>query len=352
MRAAPLSLIATLLLCSTVAAQFDQEDPQGKGIRFDKTQVVRYQVGVIVTAQGGPCQGIYCTVPVPMTWPEQQVKVVEEEKSSSVRMVKLRKLQGSVEQMLVSIPYLQTGETAKALFTYEITRRSLLAPTDPSVLTIPKRLDLQQRRYLGTSPYIEIRHAKIRQAARDSIAGKTTAWEQVEGMYDWVREKVEYKNGKLKGAVAALQDGNGDCEELTSLFIALCRVNKIPARTVWIPGHCYPEFLLADDEGKTHWIPCQAAGTKEFGGMSDMRPILQKGDNFKVPEKTKAQRYVAEYVTGKAVRGGGRPNVQFVRKQLGVPVIQAAPAQPANPFGLPAKAPAAPPANNGNPFGR
>ena len=44
---------------------------------------------------------------------------------------------------------------------------------------------------------------------------------------------------------AALRDGTGDCEELSSLFIALCRAHGIPARTVWVPDHCYPEFYLA-----------------------------------------------------------------------------------------------------------
>ena len=52
---------------------------------------------------------------------------------------------------------------------------------------------------------------------------------------------------------------------------------------VWVPGHCYPEFYLEDAEGRGHWIPCQAAGTRAFGSMPEHRPILQKGDNFRVP---------------------------------------------------------------------
>ena len=103
------------------------------------------------------------------------------------------------------------------------------------------------------------------------------AWDHVEAIYDWVRKKVKYQNGPLKGALAALKDGTGDCEELSSLFIAICRAAGIPARTVWVPGHCYSEFYLVDDEGKGRWFPCQSAGKREFGGISETAADPAKG---------------------------------------------------------------------------
>ena len=171
------------------------------------------------------------------------------------------------------------------------------------------------RRYLGTSPFIETRHPQIRSSAKEATEGKENAWEKVEAIYDWVREHVEYKDGALKGALAALRDGNGDCEELSSLFIAMCRVSGIPARTVWLPGHCYPEFYLEDKAGHGRWFPCQAAGTRDFGGMSEFRPILQKGDNFRVPEQKEPQRYVAELLKVKALRGNP-PQHEFIAESL------------------------------------
>ena len=72
----------------------------------------------------------------------------------------------------------------------------------------------------------------------------------------------------------------------------------MPARTVWVPGHCYPEFYLEDAEGKGHWFPCQAAGVRSFGGIDEKRPILQKGDNFTVPKRREKQRYVSEFLKG------------------------------------------------------
>jgi hypothetical protein len=140
-------------------------------------------------------------------------------------------------------------------------------------------------------------------------------WQQAEAIYDWVRENVDYQEGNLKGAVAALRDGNGDCEELTSLFIALCRASNIPARTVWVPGHCYGEFYLQDEQGQGHWLPCQAAGARDFGRISETRPILQKGDNFRVPEDPRPQRYV-QIVKSLPGRGYVHPQVKVIQQPL------------------------------------
>ena len=142
-------------------------------------------------------------------------------------------------------------------------------------------------------------------------------WWEVEALYDWVRENITYVNGDLKTVREALRDREGDCEEMTSTFVALCRAARIPARVVWIPNHCYPEFYLEDAEGKGHWFPCQVAGTRNFGSMPEYLPILQKGDRFKVPERTELQRYLADYLSSKKVLGRKKPDVEFIRQLLG-----------------------------------
>jgi transglutaminase-like putative cysteine protease len=306
--------IAVLLLTASAAplrAQFGETaDP--KGPRLDKELVQQYEIGVEVTADGGPCKGIVATTPMPIDWPEQRVRVTHEDIAPFVRGVTYRKVGGTVKQMVISIPYIPAGETVRAVVTLEISRNSLLPPENTSGYVIPKKLDRETRTFLGPSPKIESRNPKIKSLAKEITADKQGAWEKVEAIYDWVREHVKYENGPLKGAMAALKDKTGDCEELTSLFIALCRASDIPARTVWVPGHCYPEFYLEDDAGKGHWFPCQAAGSRAFGGIPEQKPILQKGDNFSVPENREKQRYVAENLTGQ----GGKPKVKFIRKQV------------------------------------
>ncbi|MCA9188215.1 MAG: transglutaminase-like domain-containing protein [Pirellulaceae bacterium] len=284
--------------------------------RLGPAKTARWRVGISVKA-GGPVAGIFATFPVPTEWPEQQVRVVKEDFSPHISDVDSRVLDSGVKQMLVTIPQIPAGGTAEAILTFEVDRHPILAPEDTSIYERPekRRLPKDVRPYLGASPLIEVRNSKITALARQLRDDELSAWEQVEKIYDDVRERVKYENGPIKGALAALRDGTGDCEELTSLFIALCRSLDIPARTVWVPDHCYPEFYLIDAQGNGHWFPCQAAGTRAFGSMPEERIILQKGDNFRVPEKRQPQRYVAEFLSAKNVHGTP-PQVSTIRQVL------------------------------------
>ncbi len=293
-------------------AQF-KDTPAAEEQQFGRESVQRIRIGVIVSASGGALLRVVATAPVPTDWPEQEVRVVNEEISGTVESLTYRTITGGggLKQMVVEIPQLPPGQESKALVTFEVTRKALMAPKDTSVFHVPRKLDRVTTVDIGSSPYIESRHPKIVAAAKGAVEGKETDWQRAEAIFDWVRQHVEFKSGELKGAARALFDKEGYTDELTSLFIAMCRAQKIPARTVFVPGHCYAEFYLEDDEGQGRWFPCQPAGTREFGAISDSRPILQKGDNFKNPENPKErQRYVTEYFS--AAGRGGKPKVQFV----------------------------------------
>ncbi len=301
------------VLAERCFAQFIDK-AEGQGPQLGETHVQRWVAGVIVRAAGGPCTGIKAYIPIPTDWPEQEVTTLEEDFSPGVR-VSYRTVEGTVRQMVVEIPFLAPGEEAKALITTETRRRVILPPPDPSIFVLPDRRKLPRDvlPYLAVSPGIEATNSKIQSLAKQLLASEGTAWQKVERIYDWVRENVKYQEGPFKGALAALTEGVGDCEEMTALFIALCRAGGIPARTVWIPGHAYAEFYLADPEGKGYWFPCQLAGTRAFGEMNEARPILQKGDNFRSSLNPRdRKRYLAEELIGT----GGRPQVEFVRRLL------------------------------------
>lgn len=314
------ALLILCVLCPQPAwAQFEnvQPDEAKSATVLGTSKTTKYQVGVKIAAVGGPCGGLTATIPVPADWPEQTVRLADEQVSPEIGRVGYRLVEGTVKEMMITVPRINPGQTAVAVITVEIERRSAAPPADTSGLTIPKRLPLAMRRYLGSSPYIESRHGEIRRQANAIIEDIDSDWEKVEAIYDWVRENITFTSMKPTNAVTALRDKKGDFEDVTGLFIALCRAADIPARTVWIPSSSYAEFYLEDAEGEGHWYPCRVAGDRAFGEMPDHPVILQKGDNFRVPGRKDPVRFVNEKLSGKAIRGGGKPKVEFVREVLG-----------------------------------
>jgi hypothetical protein len=304
------------LLVASAFAQSGQAEPNRPSTAVPKTS--RWQIGMIVTASGGACDGMSGYVAVPTEWPEQQVSVAKRDISPGVQ-ISYELVDRGAKILNVRIPHLASGREAKALLTMEIRRSPITAPTDTSIYWSPdpKQLPPEILRYLQPSPKIESQDMKIRHLAPAIVAGNITAWDRVEAIYKWVFEKVQYEDGPFKGALAALEEGTGDCEERSALFIAMCRAVDIPARTVWVPDHCYAEFYLQDDRGEGSWFPCQSAGTPSFGHIAEEAPILQKGDSFRPPKPGMArQRYMAEYFNGMTTSNGGRPQVQFVRQEV------------------------------------
>jgi transglutaminase-like putative cysteine protease len=300
--------ICLLALCGGAAAHAADEALPKLGPETTS----QWRFGAVVSARGGAVSGLTAAIPVPMDWPEQTVKIVREEKSPHVRRISYRTLDGGVKQMLVAIPKLSAGQEASAIVTFEITKREILEPESKDEFVLPARLPRELQKFLLPSPYIESNDPKIVQLAPRAAQGKGQAWQKSLAIFDFVRDNVEYEfSEQIKPALDALRDKKGDCEELTSLFIAFCRANKIPARAVWVPGHCYPEFYLQDSQGRGGWIPCQVAGAgHDFGRMKEDRPILQKGDNFKVPGEKEPQRYVKQTVTAAHIEAP--PEVKFI----------------------------------------
>jgi len=308
-------IVASAVGACTARAQFlDGDGGAGAAAALGDVRTQRYRVGLQMTASGGACRDIHATLPVPAEWPEQKVRIVSEDVSPEVKSLTYRTLDDGVKQMVVEIPVIPAGGQVRAIVTFELERAAILPPADTTGLRVPAEPGRDLRKALGTSPSIETRNPRIVKFAK-AAAADHEGWSRVEAIYDAVRAKVEYRNCDLKGAARALADGWGDCEELTCLFIAACRSQGIPARTVWVEGHCYPEFWLEDAAGTGRWYPCQAAGTRAFGSMPDQLPILQKGDEFRDPDRPgKSLRYVSEFLRGTPVPGGGPPQYEWIRE--------------------------------------
>jgi hypothetical protein len=283
---------AASLFAQSEPSSDQSEATQGQKILDSNTSYWRFGLSII---NPGQAQGIVATSPIPIECPEQTVELIQEEFGDGVKGVKLKSLKPLARQLVFKIASLQPGQGGTTALTFKISKRQISLPSDTKRFTFePKPRGSLKKDFLGPSPFIESKDKKIIAIAEDLAKqhADKPAWNQVEAIYDWVRENVEYEFDKqIHSCLDALDAGKGDCEELSSLFIAICRARDIPARAVWIPGHTYPEFYLLDENGDGHWFPCQAAGTRQFGEMNERRPVLQKGDRFKVSGQKELQRY-------------------------------------------------------------
>jgi hypothetical protein len=271
--------------------------------------------GLRINSNQNMCSNLVATLPFPMDWPEQQLTVLDHSVPDQAQS-SFRDLPAGARQLLLNMNSLSPNAVASLIVRVEVEKFCIDPPADTSIFRIPKSLSKELKFYMGNSPYIDCELSSIKKAAKTIAASEPgSAWEHVEKIHDWVRETIEYTNGPLRHIRDAMKDKKGDCEEMTGIFVAVCRASGIPARCVWIPDHCYPEFYLEDQDGVGYWFPCQAAGDRQFGQMHEYRPILQKGDRFKVPEEQGQHRYVPSFFTCRqrpTVQGGQNISVEEV----------------------------------------
>jgi len=86
--------------------------------------------------------------------------------------------------------------------------------------------------YLASQPQLHLDNARLRKQA-GKLLGKDDL-QTVTNSYSWITGTIS-KTGyseKDRGALYALHKKSGDCTEFMHLFVALCRINGIPARGV------------------------------------------------------------------------------------------------------------------------
>ena len=276
-----------------------------------------WKFGVRITGTGNT-RNVQVTFPLPVDWKDQKIKVLSIDGTQNTKGGRIKKLGQDASQFFFKVPELNVGDVAEATVTVEIEKLESQPPIDPDQFVFSKKNSRKLRNYLTPSPFIESNDDRIKEIAeRLEIDDSLSAWQQVEAIYRWVRENIQYEfDTEIRSCLQALDAGHGDCEELSSLFIALCRARGIPARAVWIPEHTYPEFYLEDAEGNGRWFPCQAAGTYAFGHMPEARPILQKGDKFKVKGHPRPLRYIQPTMQAY----GDSPTWEWLMTQLEEPV--------------------------------
>ncbi len=288
---------------------------EGPQVVYENSVDTSWKVGAKVRTGSGRATNVFLTFPVPASWPEQTVTIAAQDIPAGIGNVTSRKLASGVEQVLVQFPVLPANDIVEISYTLDVVNRAIVAPKETRGFVLPKHSKKEVKPFLAVSKNVDHNNSKLRKQAKEIIADHETAWEQVEAIYDWVRQNIQIQDTQYHSARHTLKNLSGSNEDKTFLFVALCRSVKIPSRIVFAKaGASYAEFMLAGPESEPlHWFPCDVSGIREFGGLSEPRMILQKGDGIKVPEKKHPQKYVAEFMS---CSGNVKPRVGFFRAEI------------------------------------
>ena len=149
--------------------------------------------------------------------------------------------------------------------------------------------------YIQPDNRIESNDPLIIAKAQELAQGCETSLEIVQKLFEFVNMYITYDTSdayRNKGALSALQNGRGVCEEYSTLFVALCRALNIPARVITGYNadileknveidsrkvyHAWPEIYV-DEVG---WVPCEVTAEYYFDGTKQpyLKGFLQLPD--------------------------------------------------------------------------
>ena len=120
---------------------------------------------------------------------------------------------------------------------------------------LPNR-DTALARWLAPEALVQSRDPRIAAEARQIIEREKNPARAAELLARWVHASVQRvaPSGGVPSAVKVLENRRGDCNEFTTLYVALARAAGLPARTVagllYVNGrfyyHAWPEVYLSD----------------------------------------------------------------------------------------------------------
>jgi hypothetical protein len=270
----------------------------------------RLKVIIRIEAAEGAVKNVIATGPIPMDWPEQRVRLISQKISPQCK-VSEQILKGQAALIKFQVPQIPKGGSVFVERLYEITRYRTKFAMGAEELKFARGVPAELKdQVAGAAPGVETKSPQMIELseALRKISQDSNAWDTIKTYWSWTRDNVKFENGDFRGALYALENRCGDCEEMSALFVGLCRLSGIPARTVWVESHDYPEFYLVDKQGRGHWIPVQVVGPPWFGEITEYRPIFQKGDRFYDPLQKTYVRYVPHTVKGS---DGKAPKVDF-----------------------------------------
>jgi len=186
------------------------------------------------------------------------------------------KTEGNVHA-LVKIPQLDAEQTFESRIAVEYTTSILSFDFDR--LFSRTNLADHANEYSKAAKFWETKDPLIRRTSETIRSLSPNAADFLSRTFDWVRENVKLQEPQPTriGAARAIRERTGDCDELSDLFIALCRAAGVPCRRVVglfyhgrrgeekpFDWHAWAEVLAS----KNTWVPFDPS-LNFFAGISE-----------------------------------------------------------------------------------
>lgn len=266
-----------------------------------------FDLSIGLELQGrGDAGNVMATTTLPVGCPEQTI--AGEQVRASGCLAEVRQVGPYARQLVLRAPSIASGQVIRAVVKSTVTVAKQYfgyrAEVFPREQTVPADV---RRNSLGDSPGIQTRIPELRKLCEELGQGLAHPWDRAARFAQWTRRNIRAQIGRFTSVERALADRRGDCEEMSAVFVALCRAAGIPARLVWVPNHNWAEFYLEDSQGEGHWIPAHTACYHWFGWTGAHELVLQKGDRLQLPERRGLFRLLEDWMRW----SGKRPAIRY-----------------------------------------
>ena len=217
----------------------------------------RFEVTMRVTAKPNaapPGEIIHAWLPIPREYPFQSgfeltsasppVRHIDDA-SSAIRSVEL-------EQAA------KKDAPTQFKINFDYTMHGVWFDLDPARVKAPDPKDAAVKEYTREAPQV-VFTPELRALSASIVGEETNACVKAKKIYDWVAGNIKYSFAIEYSTIRNISDycrsrGYGDCGQEALLFIALCRLNGIPAR--WQSGwNTFPDDKDIHDWSEIYLLP-------------------------------------------------------------------------------------------------
>jgi transglutaminase-like putative cysteine protease len=233
----------------------------------------RFQVTMSVTAKADAApagETIRAWIPIPRQYPFQDDFQVL---TTSSPVKHLDDAQSPIRSVYFEQPA-QAGKPTQFKVEYEYTARAVRFDVKPAEVLPCDPNDSALKEFTREGPHV-VFTPELRKLSQQIIGDETNPYLKAKKCFDWIADNIKYSYSTEYSTIRNISEycrakGYGDCGQEALLFIALCRLNGVPAR--WQSGwNTFPGDKSNHDWSEVYLAPYGWMPVDPYMGIWAMR---------------------------------------------------------------------------------